>query len=156
MLPDKVTAETVLEAIYLEAWRTAADLADATEKPLLRLFIIARRRAVEQLRLQRTNVVPPSLGLCANSGGAPTTRLFIFNQTHEAVSAANHWPEKEQKRVRSAFAALTPVEQNIVGLAYFHGFERQEIARLVECSPEAVERELLSGLRKLRAEFERY
>lgn len=136
ILGNSAAAERLLVAVYQEVWEQAATFDAAREKPLTWLITVAHSRAVARLRADRRGLPGgESHGLV---GGAPKDR----SETVEITS-------REQECARSAFAELSPAQQQIIELAYFSGLRQQEIAALLSLSLRAVQLRMCAAMRKL-------
>lgn len=151
MLRNKGAAETTLEAVYTEVWRTAADFDETCDNPFARLFKITHRHGIARLRSNRTNFAQPREIFDENTGDANPVRSIVSNR---AIRSEDERLITERKRVRTAFAELSPVQQDVIELAYFYGLTQKEIALRIDRPPKTVKREMLLGMQKLRAELE--
>ena len=143
MLGSSETAEQVLAAVYQEVWEQAARYDDEREKPMTWLITMAHRCAVARLRAdRRSQPVQASLGLARRP-------LATEANTDEITSGG-------QRFVQSAFAELSPVQQQIIELAYFSGLRQNEIAALLSLSLQSVQTGMCAALSKLRESLESY
>lgn len=117
ILRDQQAAEEVLQDLFLQLWRNAAQF-DATRGSLPAwLMVIGRNRAISRLRGRRDREV-----LEEEEGDFANTFASSQNIEDETVRA-------ELARNISAALAQLPVEQRqAVELAYFEGMTQSEIA----------------------------
>ncbi len=136
MLGNSAAAEEVMEAVYQEVWEQAA-AADERENTMTWLITIAHSRASVLLRADKhSQSHQASLELT----GHPITAK---SETVEIIS-------EEQKFVQSALAELSPVQQQIIKLAYFSGLRQNEIATLLSLSLQSVQAGMRAAMRKIR------
>jgi RNA polymerase sigma-70 factor (ECF subfamily) len=117
ILRDQQAAEEVLQDLFLQLWRNAAQF-DATRGSLPAwLMVIGRNRAISRLRGRRDREV-----LEENEGDYANTFASSQNIEDEAVRS-------QVARNISAAMEQLPVEQRqAVELAYFEGMTQSEIA----------------------------
>lgn len=116
--PD--AAEDVVADTFLQAWQQAGRYSDERGTPLAWLLNMTRSRALDQLRRR----------------GAEETNVEL-ESLHERLDEALHEDDplsvvmalESGTRLRAAIAALSPVAQRLLGLAYFRGLSHAEIAR---------------------------
>jgi RNA polymerase sigma-70 factor (ECF subfamily) len=136
ILGDSAAAEQVMAAVYQEVWEQAA-IYDEREKPLTWLVTMAHRRAVARLRADRCSQPrQPALEL---AGRVPA-----------AGSGTDETSSGEQTFAQTAFAGLSPSQQQMIELAYFSGLRREEIAARLGLSLQAVQTGMRAGMLRLR------
>ena len=136
ILQDQGEAETVVQAVFADAW-SRMQRADGTPEPTAsRMLAATRRRAIEQLRA--LSVSPPDdpavveLPMPAIADERPPL-------SDEAVT-----------RLRAALADLPVIERTAIELAGLQGMTAAQIAERIEQPPEAVRTRIRAGLLKLR------
>lgn len=142
ILGSSASAEQVLVAVYREVWEQAAAYDDEREKPMTWLITMAHGRAIARLRADGQNHEGQP-GYLKIAGSALTTEPETDGLTSE-----------RQRAVRPAFAALPPVEQQMLELAYFSGLRQKEIAARVGLPPRSVRTVIRSGIMRLRSALE--
>jgi RNA polymerase sigma-70 factor, ECF subfamily len=117
ILRDQQAAEEVLQDLFLQLWRSAAQFDAARGSLPAWLMVIGRNRAISRLRGRRDREV-----LEENEGDYANTFASSQNIEDEAVRA-------QVARNISAAMGQLPVEQRqAVELAYFEGMTQSEIA----------------------------
>ena len=142
ILGNSAAAEQVLVAVYQEAWEQAATYDGEGEEPMTWLIKMAHGRAIARLRADGQNHERPP-GYLKMVGHPPTNTPTPDGSTSE-----------QQRIVRSAFAALPPVEQQIIELAYFSGLRPNEIAARVGLSLQSVRARVRAGMVRLSSALE--
>ena len=142
ILGNSAVAEQVLVAVYQEAWEQAATYDGEREEPMTWLITMAHGRAIARLRAGGQNHERPP-GYLKMVGRAPTN-----TPTPDGSTSA------QQRTVRSTFAALPPVQQQMIELAYFSGLRQNEIAARVGLSVESVRAGIGAGMEGLRDALE--
>lgn len=141
ILGNSAAAEQVMVAIYQDVWEQATTYDDEREKPMTWLITIARSRAIARLRAEMCS--QPFQASLELAGRSLTTR----SKTDDITS-------REQKFVQSAFAELSPAQQQIIELAYFSGLRRDEIALRLGLSLQSVQKGMRAGMMRLRNALE--
>lgn len=139
---NSAAAEQVLVAVYQEAWEQAATYDGEREEPMPWLITMAHGRAIARLRTDGQNEERQP-GYSKRAGRVPTVNPETDGLTSE-----------RQRIVRSALAALPPVEQQMLELAYFSGLRQNEIAARVGLSVQSVREGIRAGMKGLRDAFE--
>lgn len=107
---DHALAAQVLQEAYVEIWQTASRYDPRFDHPLTWLVSIARQRAIDMRRLRGPDSPEDEAAL---SDAAPP----------EVVCAA-----MLARASRRAIGALSPLEQQVFGLAYYLGLSGPEVA----------------------------
>lgn len=142
ILGSSETADQVLVTVYQEVWEQAAAYDDEREKPLTWLITLAHSRAIAHLRANAYNQHGQAYHLKIAEHNVTTN-----SKTDEIIS-------DRQKFVRSAFATLSPVQQQMIELAYFSGLSQNEIAARLGLSLQSVQTKMRAGMMRLRDAFE--
>ena len=141
ILGSSAAAEEVLAAVYQGVWEQAASYDDGREKPMTWLVMMAHGRAIARLRADGQNEERQP-GYQKTAGRVPAVKPETDGFTSE-----------RQRIVRSALAALPPVEQQMIELAYFSGLRQHEIAARVGLSPQSVRAGIRAGMMRLCGAF---
>lgn len=141
LLGSSAAADEVLAAVFQEVWEQAASYDDEREKPMIWLITMAHGRAIAWLRADGQNEERPS-GHLKTAGRVPTVKPETDDFTSE-----------RQRIVRSALAALPPVEQQMIELAYCLGLSPNEIGARVGLPPQSVRAGIRAGMMRLCAAF---
>ncbi|MFC7495363.1 MULTISPECIES: ECF RNA polymerase sigma factor SigK [unclassified Nocardioides] len=135
---DPAQAEEVTQDAYLEIWRTAARYDAAKGSPLAWLLTITHRKAVDRVR----------------SAEAASRRDTTYHQQQQAVdhdpTAEAVQTSLEARRVRTAMQALTEVQREALGLAYFGGYTHTEVATMLDLPVGTAKTRIRDGLIRLR------
>ena len=140
ILQQASTAEEVVQDIFLQLWRNAAQY-DGSRGPFLPwLLTLARNRALDHLRLkserqrrreEQSEQLPPIVV------SAPDFEAKLDDKRRAA-------------RVRELMSALQPQQKRAIELAYFEGLSHSEIAARLEEPLGTVKSWIRNGLLKLK------
>lgn len=140
ILQQAGTAEEVVQDVFLQLWRNAAQY-DRSRGPFLPwLLTLARNRALDQLRLkserqrrreEQTAELPPV-------ASAPPDYESGLDEKRRAA------------RVRELMAGLLPQQKRAIELAYFEGLSHSEIAAKLQEPLGTVKSWIRNGLLKLK------
>jgi RNA polymerase sigma-70 factor, ECF subfamily len=135
---DPAQAEEVTQDAFLEIWRTASRFDPDKGSPLAWLLTITHRKAVDRVR----------------SAEAATRRDTAYHEQnqpvdHDSTAEAAH-ASLEAHRVRGALAALTDVQREALGLAYFGGYTHTEVASMLDLPVGTAKTRIRDGLIRLR------
>ena len=137
ILNNREEAEDVLQEVFLQVWRRAADFDENRGRPFTWLVTLARSRGIDRLR---------SL--------ASRERVAVAgaNDASEDVSdAATDAIRSEQRGVvNDALSQLPEEQQRPLMLAYFDGLTQSEIAAQLGAPLGTVKTRMRSGMMKLR------
>ncbi len=137
ILNSREEAEDVMQDVFLQVWRRAADFNELRGKPFTWLVTLSRSRGIDRLR-----------SLAARGRVA----IASANDASEAVSdAAVDAHKSEQRRILGAALKQLPEEQKVaLMLAYFEGLTQSEIATRLRAPLGTVKTRMRSGMIKLR------
>ena len=136
ILGNSETAEQVLVAVYQEVREQASTYDDKREKPMTWLMTLAHSRAVARLRA----------GRCSEPCQA---WLELANRTLTTTSKTDEITSEVRSFVQSAFAELSPAQQQMIELAYFSGLRQNQIAARLNLSLQSVQTGMRAAMRKL-------
>lgn len=137
ILNSREEAEDILQEVFVQVWRRAADFDEMRGKPFTWLVTLARSRAIDRLRLlgARDRVA------IAAARDAPD----------EASDAALDAFRSEQRQiVAEALAELPEDQRRALVLAYFEGLTQSEIAARLGSPLGTIKTRMRSGMIKLR------
>jgi RNA polymerase sigma-70 factor (ECF subfamily) len=143
ILQQAGTAEEVVQDVFLQLWRNAAQY-DVSRGPFVPwLFTLARNRALDTLRLKSER------------------QRRREDQTEELPPIATV-PQYEQQfdekrraeKVRTLMASLSPQQKKAIELAYFEGLSHSEIAAALKEPLGTVKSWIRNGLLRLKEELQ--
>lgn len=141
VLRSPAQSEEVTQEVFLELWRSASRFDPERGSAESWVFTIAHRKAVDRVRAtdaaRKRDVIDHQ-----------RSHLIDFDTTSEEVTASF-----EAQHVRSAMAALTPLQNEAVRLAYFGGYTTTEIATALGIPAATVRTRIRDGLIRLRGEL---
>ena len=130
-------AEEVTQEVYVEIWRQAPKYVLEKGSVMGWIATMAHRRAVDRVRSVSSEVA--------------RDERYAYTGTKRETDEV--WDRVEQqhdvKRVRSALATLTPIQQQAVQLAYLDGLTQAEIASSLGLPMGTVKTRIRDGLRRL-------
>jgi len=139
VLQQASTAEEVVQDVFLQLWRNAAQF-DGSRGPFVPwLLTLARNRALDQLRLKserqrrredQAEELPPVVAIPDYEG--------FFDDARRAT------------RVRELVASLNPQQKRAIELAYFEGLSHSEIANALKEPLGTVKSWIRNGLLRLK------
>src|SRR4051812_20761425 len=137
ILNNRAEAEDVLQEVFLQVWRRAADFDEARGRPFTWLVTLARSRGIDRLRTL-----------------AARERVAIAGARDEveAVSdaASDAFRSEQREVVNNALAQLPDEQKRLLLLAYFDGLSQSEIAARVGAPLGTVKTRMRTGMMKLR------
>lgn len=138
-------AEEVVCDVYLQAWRQAGQFDSARAGVLAWLLVITRSRALDQRRRGRAQ------------HQAELPGEFEFDQlVHPDPGPDERLAQgQEQAALRRALATLSPLQRQLIGLAFFRGLSHQELALALGLPLGTVKSHIRRGLDRLKAVFAR-
>jgi len=140
ILNNREEAEDVLQEVFLQVWRRAADFDEKRGRPFTWLVTLARSRGIDRLR---------SL--------ASRERVAVAGASEmpdEVSDAANDAIQSERVGVvKSALAELPEDQRKPLVLAYFDGLTQSEIATKLDLPLGTVKTRMRTAMNKLRESF---
>lgn len=109
-------AEEVAEDTYMQAWQEAARFDSARGPTMAWLMMICRSRAIDALRRldqAELHAEPEILKPDLTGANSPLDILLVLERESD---------------MRVAMATLSPVQRQLIALAFFKGFTHEEIA----------------------------
>ena len=109
-------AEEIAGDVYLQVWKSASSFTEERGHPLGWLMVITRSRALDHLRradAAESHPDPESLADYA----------LDENDPHNLLAAT-----QSNAALRAALADLSPMQRQLLALAFFHGMSHSEIA----------------------------
>ena len=139
ILNNREEAEDVLQEVFLQVWRRAADFDANRGRPFTWLVTLARSRGIDRLRsiASRERV--------AAMAGADNE---VFEEVSDAATDAIR--SEERGVVNNALSQLPEEQKRPLMLAYFDGLTQSEIAAQLGAPLGTVKTRMRSGMIKLR------
>ncbi len=139
ILNSRIEAEDVLQQVFLEVWRCAADFDQTHSRPSVRLITLAHRLAIDRRRSLThgdSREMNASYDVSQNGCGSNQNAIFSHSQQREKVCRVlNELPQNQRRALL---------------LAYFEGLTLPEISAQPGERLVAVKTGLRAGLMKLR------
>ena len=139
ILNSREEAEDVLQEVFLQVWRRAADLDEKRGRPFTWLVTLARSRGIDRLRA------------LASRERAAVAGATEASESEQISDAAMHAIRSEQRDVvNSALSQLPEEQKRPLMLAYFDGLTQSEIATRLGAPLGTVKTRMRSGMMKVR------
>lgn len=137
ILHSRGEAEDVLQEVFLQVWRRAADFDESRGRAFTWLVTLARSRAIDRLRSLDAR------GRAVTASAAEPTEQ-VGDASADALRA------EQGEIVRSALAELSEDQRTTLLLAYQEGLTQTEIAERLNQPLGTVKTRTRAGLAKLR------
>jgi RNA polymerase sigma-70 factor (ECF subfamily) len=137
ILNSREEAEDVLQEVFLQVWRRAADFDENRGRPFTWLVTLARSRGIDRLR-----------SLAARERVALAGAREPSEEVSDAVADA--FRSEQRGLITSALAQLPDEQKRPLMLAYFDGLTQSEIAAKLNAPLGTVKTRMRTGLSKLR------
>jgi len=138
ILRDRAEAEDALQEVFLQIWQRASDFDEARGRPFTWFVTIARSRAIDRLRSQKSR---DRVALeTALSDVVPPRR----DASDDAIQSEHN------EAIHRALAELPEEQRRALLLAYFEGLSQSEIAARLNEPLGTIKTRARSGLSKLR------
>ena len=137
ILKDRARAEDVLQDVYLKVWRKAASYDARHGRPVTWMAAIARNRAIDVVRAAR-----------------PVQTLDEDGDEEDVFRAGGHvatgLDPGELESLRHCLGEVEAEDRNLILLAYYEGYSREELAERFAMPVGTVKTRLRRGLQRLR------
>lgn len=141
-LIDRAQSEEVTQDAFLEIWEGAGRFDPTKGKALSWMMMIAHRRAIDRVRSSQAS---RTRDLAVGVRDFETSRDDVAQTVETRV---------EMDRVTRALTTLSTLHQQVITLAYTHGFTQSEIAASLAIPLGTVKSRMRDGLTRLRRELE--
>jgi RNA polymerase sigma-70 factor, ECF subfamily len=140
ILNNREEAEDVLQEVFLQVWRKAADFDENRGRPFTWLVTLGRSRGIDRLRT-----------LAVRERVAEAGAREAIEEISDAASDA--FRSEQRGLVNDALAQLPDEQKRPLMLAYFDGLTQSEIATRLGAPLGTVKTRMRTGLMKLREQL---
>jgi RNA polymerase sigma-70 factor (ECF subfamily) len=137
ILNNREEAEDVLQEVFLQVWRKAADFDESRGRPFTWLVTLARSRGIDRLRT-----------LASRERVAEAGAREVSEQISDAATDA--FKSEQRGLVSNALATLPDEQKRPIMLAYFDGLTQTEIATHLGAPLGTVKTRMRTGMIRLR------
>jgi RNA polymerase sigma-70 factor (ECF subfamily) len=137
ILNNREEAEDVLQEVFLQVWRKAADFDESRGRPFTWLVTLARSRGIDRLRT-----------LAARERVAVAGAREGSDEISDAATDA--FKSEQRGLVSDALAKLPDEQKRPIMLAYFDGLTQSEIATRTGAPLGTVKTRMRTGMIRLR------
>ena len=137
ILNNREEAEDVLQEVFLQVWRKAADFDESRGRPFTWLVTLARSRGIDRLRT-----------LAARERVAEAGAREVSDEVSDAATDA--FKSEQRGLVSDALAKLPDEQKSPIMLAYFDGLTQSEIATRTGAPLGTVKTRMRTGMIRLR------
>lgn len=137
ILNSREEAEDVLQEVFLQVWRRAADFDEERGRPFTWLVTLTRSRAIDRLR-----------SVAARQRLVDATLPEVGEDTTDAAS--DTLLAEQREIVARALATLPEEQRRTLKLAYFEGLTQSEIAAKLGSPLGTVKTRMRAGMATLR------
>jgi len=137
ILNNREEAEDVLQEVFLQVWRKAADFDENRGRPFTWLVTLARSRGIDRLRT-----------LAARERVAEAGAREVSDEISDAATDA--FKSEQRGLVSDALAKLPDEQKRPIMLAYFDGLTQSEIATRTGAPLGTVKTRMRTGMIRLR------
>jgi RNA polymerase sigma-70 factor (ECF subfamily) len=137
ILNNREEAEDVLQEVFLQVWRKAADFDEKRGRPFTWLVTLTRSRGIDRLRT-----------LAARERVAVAGAREVSDEVSDAATDA--FKSEQRGLVSDALAKLPDEQKRPIMLAYFDGLTQTEIATRTGAPLGTVKTRMRTGMIRLR------
>ena len=137
ILNNREEAEDVLQEVFLQVWRKAADFDEKRGRPFTWLVTLTRSRGIDRLRT-----------LAARARVAVAGAREVSDEVSDAATDA--FKSEQRGLVSDALAKLPDEQKRPIMLAYFDGLTQTEIATRTGAPLGTVKTRMRTGMIRLR------
>lgn len=140
ILNNREEAEDVLQELFLQVWRKAADFDENRGRPFTWLVTLGRSRGIDRLRT-----------LAVRERVVEAGALEAIEDVSDAASDA--FRSEQRGLVNDALAQLPDDQKRPLMLAYFDGLTQSEIATRLGAPLGTIKTRMRTGLMKMREQL---
>jgi RNA polymerase sigma-70 factor (ECF subfamily) len=137
ILNNREEAEDVLQEVFLQVWRKAADFDESRGRPFTWLVTLARSRGIDRLRT-----------LASRERVAEAGAREVTEEISDAATDA--FKSEQRGLVSNALATLPDEQKRPIMLAYFDGLTQSEISTRLGAPLGTVKTRMRTGMIRLR------
>lgn len=137
ILNNREEAEDVLQEVFLQVWRKAADFDESRGRPFTWLVTLARSRGIDRLRT-----------LASRERVAEAGARAVTEEISDAATDA--FKSEQRGLVSDALAKLPDEQKRPIMLAYFDGLTQSEISTHLGAPLGTVKTRMRTGMIRLR------
>jgi RNA polymerase sigma-70 factor (ECF subfamily) len=149
-LASRLTPDDVIQETFLDVARRISDYLADPAVPFyvwLRFLTVQRMQMVQRVHLgSQMRDVSQEVGLPLASSESLAGQL-VSAMTSPSQAAIRH---ELQARLHSALDEMNPLDREILALRHFEELSNNEVARVLDITPEAASKRYLRALRRLR------
>ncbi|MDH5539406.1 MAG: sigma-70 family RNA polymerase sigma factor [Rhizobacter sp.] len=147
---DRAQAEDVLQEVYVNVWGAARSFDAAQSQPLTWLTSIARNRAIDGLRRQRTQ--PRSVVSAPSSEGSANDEVDVYaGVADESAGPLELLDQTTQARaLANCMRVLSAAQRRCVAMAFYDGLSHAEVSQHMRQPLGSVKSWLRRGLAALK------
>ncbi len=145
MLGRREAAEEVAQEVFTAVWRNAGTYDASRGSPATWIGLIARSRAIDRLRSERSLAAAVERMAAAEQSPAGGGR-----QADSSAGPEEAFDIPQRRRlVLAAMESLPPEQRSVIELAFFHDLSHSEIARKTETPLGTVKSRIRAAIGKL-------
>jgi RNA polymerase sigma factor (sigma-70 family) len=138
LMPSQSEAEDVLQEVYLTVWRRAATFDPARASPITWLSVVARNKAIDQLRRARLPIADGDSAIEVEDERATAIEMIEERESQGQLGRClEELDETQRSAIRSAFfngsSYRQLAESSNVPLGTMKSWIRRALLRLREC-----------------------
>jgi RNA polymerase sigma-70 factor (ECF subfamily) len=124
---DRALAEDLLQEVFVNVWRAARGFDVARAQPMTWLMSIARNRAIDSLRRQKTE--PATVSSHGHDDDGQDGSLLEALPSDDAGPLELLQSAAQMRAVSRCIDVLSAEQQQCVALAYYQGLSHSEVAQ---------------------------
>jgi RNA polymerase sigma factor (sigma-70 family) len=121
---DRALAEDLLQEVYVNVWRAAANFSAAQSQPMTWLTSIARNRAIDSLR--RAQAQPQTISTTRDDDDGPDPQDTLVDAAAGPLDLLAR--ASDTRQLAECMDTLSAQQRQSVALAFFDGLSHAEVA----------------------------